>query len=275
MRVGLSSFKDHPYFSLSSRSSLLNYAENLGFIELDTVFYGIPRKETVEKWQQQVPIDFKFAIKAYGGMTDHVSYLEQYQSQEEMYQAFKTSFQPLKEKNQIAAVLFQFSSSFVFSKENGLFLMAIKTFLPDWPIAIEFRHGSWFTRENIKKTLTLLTKLGFSLVAVDEPQLANFPVPFFIYPTNLDFLYLRLHGRNKMGWLSGDRNFRTLYDYSEEELADLSQKIAEKISEFKKVYVVFNNNAGLHAAKNSVTFQQLNTSKLERITLNPRQTDLF
>lgn len=208
-------------------------------------------------------------------MTDHKNWQENYQSEEEMYKAFQNSFQPLKDSGQIGSVLFQFSASFVFSKENALKIMQVRKYLPDWPLAIEFRHGSWFVRENIKKTLTLLTKERITLVAVDEPQLAHFPVPFFIFPTNKKHLYVRFHGRNKLGWLSQKREFRTLYDYSLEELAALSEKIQEKKEQFEEIFIVFNNNAGFHAAKNLMDFKTMNQNDWQEGRLNPKQTDLF
>lgn len=275
MLLGLSSFKDHPALFLDEKSTLFDYGKHLGLIELDTVFYGIPKQQTVLNWQSQVPESFIFLVKAYGGMTLQKDWQSTYATEEKMYEAFIESFTPLKAKNQLGAVLFQFPQSFLFSREAGHYLQKIRRFLPDWPLAVEFRHGSWFQRENIKKTLGLLQALEITLVAADEPQVSYFPVPFFIFPTHSQFLYLRLHGRNLAGWVSGEKRLRTLYDYSPTELLDLQKKVQEKKEKFQEIYVIFNNNAGYHAVKNLREFQKLFPDEKEKPTLNPKQLDLF
>lgn len=273
--LGLSSFKDHPSLSLDQKSTLFDYGKHLGLIELDTVFYGIPKLQTVLNWQKQVPESFVFLVKAYGGMTLQKDWQSAYSTEKAMYDHFIESFTPLKEKKQLGAVLFQFPKSFLFSKEAGSYLQKIRQFLPDWPLAVEFRHGSWFQRENIKKMLALLQRLKITLVAADEPQVSYFPVPFFIFPTNPEFLYVRLHGRNLAGWVSGEKRLRTLYAYSSLELLELQEKLQAKKENFSTIYIIFNNNAGYHAAVNLASFQKQFIKEQKKLELNPKQLDLF
>ena len=47
------------------------------------------------------------------------------------------------------------------------------------------------------------------------------------------------------------RDVRYLYDYNEQELIDLAQKGTNISTKAKKVYVIFNNNSGGHAANNA------------------------
>ena len=95
----------------------------------------------------------------------------------------------------------------------------------DLPIAIEFRHKSWFAEEFKEGTLQFLSDMHFINVVVDQPQTPDNSVPFVPVVTNTDLAFMRLHGRNYAGWLGDDaidwRTFRTLYDYPEEELAFL------------------------------------------------------
>ncbi|MGJ0277222.1 DUF72 domain-containing protein, partial [Streptococcus pyogenes] len=53
------------------------------------------------------------------------------------------------------------------------------------------------------------------------------------------------------------RDVRYLYDYSREELEDLAQKVKILNQKAKKVYVIFNNNSGGHAAQNAKTYQDI------------------
>ncbi len=53
------------------------------------------------------------------------------------------------------------------------------------------------------------------------------------------------------------RDVRYLYDYNEQELIDLAQKAQILAQKAKKVYVIFNNNSGGHAANNAKTYQRL------------------
>lgn len=272
--LGLSSFKDHPTFSLNEKSTLYDYAAHLSLIELDTVYYGIPKVETVKNWQQQVPPDFTFIVKAYGGMTGQKDYGKFFSSEEEMFTTFKNAFMPLKETGQLGMILFQFPKSFIYHSESFLYLSRLRHYLPEVNIAVEFRHGSWFEDNNFLRTTHFFQEHQLSLVAADEPQLSIAPVPFVILKSTSDLL-VRLHGRNVSGWISGEPRFRTLYDYSLEELKELVEKLRPYENDFKNIYVIFNNNAGGAAAKNLLTFKDLLKDQVAKKQHNPQQLELF
>ncbi len=69
------------------------------------------------------------------------------------------------------------------------------------------------------------------------------------------------------------RDVRYLYDYNEQELIDLAQKAQILAQKAKKVYVIFNNNSGGHAANNAKTYQRL--LNIEYEGLAPQQLKLF
>lgn len=69
------------------------------------------------------------------------------------------------------------------------------------------------------------------------------------------------------------RDVRYLYDYNEQELTDLAQKAQILEQKAKKVYVIFNNNSGGHAANNAKTYQQLLNIDYEGLA--PQQLKLF
>ncbi|WP_071130682.1 DUF72 domain-containing protein [Enterococcus timonensis] len=271
-KYGLSSFKDHPALFLHEKSTLFDYASHLSLIELDSIYYGIPQVSTVENWQQQVPKDFTFIVKAYAGMTGQSDFRKFFVSEKAMFDAFKISFTPLLKREQLAAVLFQFPAEFYFSKEALAQLKIIRKYLTDWPLSVEFRHGSWWAKENLATTENVLKQLQISLLALDEPQIITNPVPFYITKTT-ENLFVRLHGRNLTGWLSGQKGQRTLYNYSQAELLNLTMQIQEVAADFKNIFVIFNNNAGGHAAQNLASFEQIWPQ--DALKLNPQQLKLF
>lgn len=69
------------------------------------------------------------------------------------------------------------------------------------------------------------------------------------------------------------RDVRYLYNYNEAELLDLAEKVKILEQKAKKVYVVFNNNSGGHAAQNAKTYQ--NILGIDYEGLAPQQLKLF
>ncbi len=48
IRIGLTSFKEHDKLTGKKNNTLYEYAGFLPLVELDTAYYGIPRKSSVE-----------------------------------------------------------------------------------------------------------------------------------------------------------------------------------------------------------------------------------
>ena len=69
------------------------------------------------------------------------------------------------------------------------------------------------------------------------------------------------------------RDVRYLYDNSDDELADLARKVEILNQKAKKVYVIFNNNSGGHAANNAKKYQ--NILDIDYEGLAPQQLKLF
>ena len=64
-----------------------------------------------------------------------------------------------------------------------------------------------------------------------------------------------------------------MYNYNEKELVDLAQKVEILNQKAKKVYVIFNNNSGGHAAQNAKTYQDILGIDYEGLA--PQQLKLF
>ena len=83
VRIGTCSFADEALVGhwypkgLPARDRLGWYAEHFSTVEIDSTFYSIPARSTVEGWAERTPDDFVIHIKAFGVLTRHPVRLEQ------------------------------------------------------------------------------------------------------------------------------------------------------------------------------------------------------
>ncbi|WP_155286778.1 DUF72 domain-containing protein [Lacticaseibacillus zhaodongensis] len=265
--IGLTGFTDHPEL-LTDGGGLTEYAQNFPVVEIDTTAYGIRKQQVVANWQAQVPAGFSFILKATRLMTQHQHANTATLIQE--FALFADSLQPLVAEDQLRSVLFQFPPRFAASAKNVRYLARLREWLPTLPISIELRNSSWFAPSMRATTLETLRSAHLANVAVDEPQVGANSVPFVPELTAGDTLYVRLHGRNRSGWISGAVKERTNYDYSDEELRQIATDAAGKA---ENICYIFNNNAGHAAARNALRLQEI--LGVQFAGLAPKQLDLF
>lgn len=276
IRIGLTSFGEHDKLTGKKRSTLYEYASHLPLVEMDTAYYAIPKKESVEEWVKSVPSNFRFVMKVYSGISCQGEWQNYYENEEEMIHSFLNNMAPIIESGKLFAFLVQFSGTFGCVKENIQYLQKIRQWFAGLPIAIELRNGTWYEEKYIKQTLSFMKQNNFSLVIVDEPQIPTNPVPFYPYVTNEEFVLFRFHGRNAAGWLANDKDWRkkrTLYRYNEKEIAELSEVVQKMAAKAKEAGVIFNNNSGGDAAENAL--QMKDKLNIEYNDLNPKQIGLF
>lgn len=276
--LGLTGWSDHDTITTHSSRRLEDYSSHFPVVEMDTSFYAIPSQANIQSWISKTPTDFQFFPKAYQAMTTHKKWFEDdYESRQALFDHFRKNFEPMYKSGKVKAFLFQFPPFFDLKKDHVRYLKLVRKMMEDWPVAIEFRHPSWFKKEFQNNTLNLLTELNFINVVVDQPQTPANSVPLVPYASHTDLTFIRLHGRNYQGWLNDTdkdwRKVRTLYDYSNEELSEIGRMAQqlEKIS--KEVCIIFNNNSGGHAAPNAKTLQK--QLGIDFKGLGPKQLDLF
>lgn len=275
--IGLTGWSDHPLIQRSANKKLIEYAGHFPVVELDTSFYAIPKNETIMSWIEKTPDIFQFLPKAYGVMTLHKPYHEEFTTMDEAFEAYLDAFQPMFEQKKIKAFLFQFPPYFDCVKKHVNYLRYVKRKMKELPVAVEFRHPSWFSETNKERTLAFLIDQGWTNVVVDQPQTPNNSVPQVPEVTAPSLSVMRLHGRNYEGWLGENvtdwRAERTLYQYSEDELRGFADLVKQLESDADEVCVIFNNNSGGHAAQNAKELQDL--LGLDFSGLAPKQLDLF
>lgn len=276
--IGLTTWSDHPLIASDKKRQLEDYASHFPFVEMDTSYYGIPSEKSIESWFRKTPETFQFIPKAYYPMTLHKPWEDKTQSLDEIYSVYIHRFQPMIAAGKIKAFLFQFPPFFRFNEKNKEYLRKVKNWMGPLPVAIEFRHASWYSEANQDRTLEFLKTMQFIHVVVDQPQTPTNSVPTILKATNEKLTLYRLHGQNYSGWLnaSEDRNWRenrTLHDYTKKELLNINKNALELEKQSNEVAVIFNNNSGGHAAKNAKELQEI--AKIEFEGLHPQQLNLF
>lgn len=275
IKIGLTGWSEHTDLLNKTKISLAEYSSVLPIVEVDTFFYGIPRVNTVSEWVKMTPPDFKFVVKAHQSITTHRPWQDFYESEKELYQRYLDSIMPLISSNKLSAILCQFPASFQCTMENILYLKRLRKIFATLPLAIEFRHISWYLPENKQRMFDFMKQEELSLLVVDEPQVLGKSIPFEPMLTTTPLIF-RLHGRNLIGWQTqGDdwRKKRTLYRYNETELNELALIVKDQLQQTSDIIIIFNNNSGGDAAANALTFKKL--LNLEYEGLNPQQLNLF
>jgi len=257
----------YPPGANSAEERLRFYASQFPVVEVDATYYALPSKKTSEAWVARTPKGFVFDIKAHALMTGQpteVSRLPKAIREElpaehkdkkriyrkdlpaEMmdagYEQFRGALEPLVAAGKLGAVFIQFPRWVFPSNEARDLILATRERL-DLPIAVEFRHGSWFNEKNAERTVKFLQEHKVPYVAVDEPQGFKSSVPPVVVQTSSDLAVFRFHGGNKENWEKKDitpaERFRYLYD--QDELADWTSKIAAVAKEAKETHVIYNN----------------------------------
>ena len=251
----------------TAEERLRYYASQFPMVEVDATYYALPNKRTSEGWVERTPADFVFDIKAHALMTGQPTeiarlpksikeglpseltekkriYRKDLPSEllDAVYGQFREALEPLIDAKKLGAIFVQFPKWVFPSNEARELILETRQRL-ELPIAVEFRHGSWFNEKNAERTIRFLQDNKIPYVAVDEPQGFKSSVPPVIFPTNDELAVLRFHGRNKDNWEKKDippsERFRYLYD--EDELADWTPKIAAIAKQAKQTHVVYNN----------------------------------
>jgi len=161
---------------------------------------------------------------------------------DELWKRFEHALLPLDSAGKLGVVLFQFPPWFYPGNEQRDYILKCKEKLPQYRIAIEFRHNSWLNEKNIERTLRFLRDNNLPYVCVDEPQGFRSSMPPLAEATS-DIGLIRFHGRNRDMWekkgVTATERFN--YLYSEDELKEWVPKIRELAAKTQHLHVLFNN----------------------------------
>lgn len=203
-------------------------------LEINTSFYGPPRRETAQKWTEAISHNprFKFTAKLWRGFTHERN------ATNEDERLFKEGIEPIARMDRLGALLLQFPISFKNTAESVAYIRALTARFKDYALVLEVRHRSW----SEKQVIEILSDLGIGLCNIDQPLLGRALKPA-AHVTSL-VGYVRLHGRNYKTWFSENAHSHERYDYlyTLDELDPWIERIKAVEHEAHDTYAVANNH---------------------------------
>lgn len=206
-----------------------HYAATFSTVELNTSFYHLPKPETFEKWRDQAPPGFHYAVKA----PRFITHMKKLKDCGEPIEEFISRARKLGPT--IGPVLYQLPPRWLCNKERLCDFIAL---LPrDLTHVFEFRETSWITEE----VLALLHAEGMSFCVHDmpgstTPRWASGPIA-----------YIRFHGGVGKYWGR----------YLEENLLSWTDWIVQQSSAGRDVWAYFNNDIDAHAVDDALTLRAM------------------
>jgi uncharacterized protein YecE (DUF72 family) len=237
------------------------YAEHFDTVEVNSTFYGQPRREVCRKWAERTPDGFEFSVKLYQQFT-HPELFKQRKAEKgsehslsvEDLDKFRAGIDPLAATGKLGAVLAQFPASFKDAPASRDYLASLLRALGEYTVAVELRHRSW--SDHVGETLALLNEHAAAWVQIDEPKF-RFSIRQNYLPNVEGFYYMRLHGRNVEKWWRHE-NAEDRYDYlySADELKEFSETAAAARMLVKKLYLYTNNHFSAKSVANAAMIKK-------------------
>lgn len=271
VRIGTCSFADEALVKhwypkgTAAKDRLPYYAEHFSTVEIDSTYYRLPERSTVQGWADRTPAGFVVHIKAFGLMTRHPVKLEQLppdlregmpvddrgrvdrpprELRGEVFRQFLTALEPLREAGKLGGILFQLPPYVVWKPSSLAYLDWARGELGGDRMLVEPRHRSWFAEDARVELLRFLEERRMSWVVVDAPKLSASNVPDTLVAATAPLAYVRFHGRNATTWniRTGGASQRFDFLYDEGELREWVPALRELSSEADEAYAFFNNN---------------------------------
>jgi uncharacterized protein YecE (DUF72 family) len=257
----------YPAEAKSAEARLQFYASQFRLVEVDSTYYAMPNEATARLWVERTGADFTFDLKTFRLFTMHPTplvslpkdireALPKYTAEKkniyqkdlppevinELWSRFERALLPLDSAGKLGTVLFQFPPWYLPGDEQRDYILTCKQKLPQYRIAVEFRHNSWVNEKNKERTITFLRDNNLPYVCVDEPQGFKSSVPAITQATS-DIALVRFHGRNRATWekqgITTAERFN--YLYSENELKEWVPRINYLAEKTQQCHVLFNN----------------------------------
>src|SRR5688572_20382102 len=273
--VGTSSWADPGFVAewyprgMAARDRLPWYAQRFEAVELNSSFYAVPDPATVARWARDTPAGFTFHVKLHRALSRHAASVDSLPPglrdrarvggrgrvtltadlERALAQATIDALAPLAEAGKLGALLLQLSPSFSPRRHRIAELDGLLEALAPHPVAIELRHRGWVEREHAQATIAELAERRVAWVGVDAPRDDHFTImPAIAAVTRPDFAYLRAHGRNAAGYVSGRSVAERFgHAYSDGELDEIAGRARALARKTAIVNVMFNNNRGADA----------------------------
>jgi uncharacterized protein YecE (DUF72 family) len=267
----------YPKGATSAEERLRFYASQFPIVEVDSTYYFPPSERNSALWIERTPAQFTFNVKAYSLLTNHPTRPESLYKDlreslpeetlsarrlyrenlppavvDEVWGRFADALMPLHSAGKLGAVLFQFPQWFVIGRKSKDYVVECAERLPDFQIAVEFRHKTWMSERNQEETLSFLAEHDLPYVCVDMPQGFDSSIPPVADATSEKLALVRFHGRNDEAWERKSETAAPRFDYLYEqaELAPWVPKIKQLSSRARETHVLMNNCYRDYAVRN-------------------------
>ena len=203
-----------------SNQMLEAYASKLNSVEVNSSFYHMPTQTTTAKWAASTPDAFRFSFKA----SRKITHFKKLKGAKNEFEIFLKGLEPVEVK--LGCVLVQLPP---YMKQD---YEVLETFLeekpPSTPVAVEFRHNSWFG----DKLNRLLSKYSAALCVADTEDMKP------VLERTARFGYVRLRRSS----------------YSNRELNAWSDKLRKTMAGLDDCFVYFMHDETGDAANRAADF---------------------
>jgi uncharacterized protein YecE (DUF72 family) len=233
-------WREHLYANTPVRKWLQVASRAFDALEINGSFYTQIKPETYQRWYDETPAEFRFALKGHRFVTHY----KRLRDCSDSVIRLRDQAKPLREK--LAAVVWQLPSNFQCSLERLEDFMRSLAAWPDVRHSLELRHRSWF---NVQ-VADVMRAANVGVCMGDAPDF-----PMWREVTS-DVVYVRLHGHTK----------KYASSYSEQSLQRWAVDVRQWLDEGRDVHVYFDNDALGHAVRNALRFQRIVLGTPPRIT---------
>lgn len=206
-----------------------HYCEHFDTLELNVTFYRFPRLHTLQRWYEDSPVHFRFAVKAPRAITQFKKFIGTERMLNDFYTTVKEG---LKEK--CGCCLFQMPPNFQYSPDK--LERIINSLDPESNNVMEFRHPSWWHEEVFRR----LALHNISFCGMSHPDL-----PSDVIQTS-ELLYYRFHGNEQL----------YASKYAESTLQAFATDLNSR-EDIKSAFVYFNNDINTHAVSNAIELKTM------------------
>jgi len=283
--VGTSSWADPGFVEdwyprgMAARDRLAWYAQRFEYVEVNSSFYAVPAKKTVERWGEITPDGFTFDVKLHRLLSRHSAGLDSLapewrskatsdergrvlltpELEELLVTETLSAVEPLAKAGKLGPFLLQLTPAFSPGKHNLAELEGLAERLREPGLAIELRNRNWVEDDRLEETLDWYERNGVTFVCVDSPPGDNFQIlPPIDAVTRRDVAYMRMHGRNTEGYLKGKSVAERFgWVYSDDELHEIAQRAKTLAEDAGQVHLAFNNNRSSDAPDSARRFREL------------------
>lgn len=231
------------------------YAERFNTVEVNSTFYGQPRRNVSLDWVKRTPRGFEFAVKLYQKFTHPNLTRDKSPVSPTDVDDFKGGIEPLAAGERLGPLLAQFPASFKDSPEARRYVDWLLTTFEDYNVSVELRHKSW--SDAAPGVFDLLHAHDAAWTQIDEPKFRG-SIRQDLTPNVEGFYYMRLHGRNASKWWEHEKSEdRYNYLYSEAELKPFADVVNTARALVKKQYIYLNNHFAAQAVADAVMLRHL------------------